>query len=337
MAARDLYDTLWKEIHAEIMALNGLVGSYTSAINTLVDKADNLTTTNAALTEEIKAFGELYKGYAEAYSAYNYSFNTTPGTKSYVNAFSKSDYLATSGNHITNNTAKVGTNAVNYLGNGVKDDLDEYLEIFKATFGATAAENTIIDLWTYKTDMIAALNAIKASYKNEYKSSQKVVEGYLQTVIEKTASTRFVYDATETEKSSTKGVAYEAQVDALFDSYIAKIEAVTLSSVAQVKDVQDKEILKKWDKKTYDLDGDDAFAANETIEKVVFNIAAAQELIDAYVVDLVGYEVATELGISNEETAVEDLTGNAGYDLKAGSGMGRIEKAWNVYYNGIYN
>ena len=337
MAARDLYDALWKDIHAEIMALNGLVGSYNSAINDLVDKADNLTTTNAALTEEIKAFGELYKGYASAYSAYNYSFSTTPGTKSYVNAFSKSDYIGTSGNHITNNTAKVGNNAVNYLGNGVKDDLDEYLEIFKATFGATAAENTIIDLWTYKTEMVAKLSAIKASYKNDYKVTQQVVNSVLQNVVVKTAATRFAYDESETEKSSTKGLAYEAQVDALFDSYIAKIEAVALSTAAEVKDVMDTQILKKWGEKKIDLNGDGAFDANETIEKVVFNIAAAQELIDAYVVDLVGYEVATELGISNEETAVEDLTGIAGYDLKAGSGMGRIEKAWNVYYNGIYN
>ena len=227
MAARDVYDALWKEIHAEIMALNGLVGSYTSAINTLVDKADNLTTTNATLTEEIKAFGELYKGYADAYSAYDYSFNTTPGTKSYVNAFSKSDYLVTSGNHITNYTAKVGNNAANYLGNGVKDDLDEYLEIFKATFGADANSNKVIELWGYKTTTIAKLSAIKASYKNDYKVTQYLdtTTGQFMNQNDTVYATKFAYDGGLTA-SSTKGLAYEAQVDALFDSYIAKIEAV---------------------------------------------------------------------------------------------------------------
>lgn len=351
MAARDLYDALWKEIHAALLSQSGFVGTYKGKVNSTAYKNTlKLVSTNADLKAEMEAVATLYQGYMDTYSAYNYAFSTDAGTKSYVNAFSKSDYIGTTGNHITNNTAKVGNNTANYwIKDGVScvtDDLQEYVDLFNATYFVKGdnTKSTLIDLWTYKTEMVAELTALKASYKNEYKTSQKVVDGYLQTVTERIGATKadattgkYVYDEGLTAPS-TKGAAYEAQVDALFDSYIAKIEAVTLTTVAEVKDVKEVKILTKWGVKNFDINGDGEFAVTEKFEKVAFNVAAACELIDAYVVDLVGAADAAALGVVLDDTAVEDLTGTAGYEILVDkiSNYSRIEKAFDVYYRGQY-
>lgn len=344
VAAQTLYNTLYTDIHTAILSMNGVVDAYKADIAATVKKVTDKTSTNAALKAELEAFGELYKGYGATYTALKYAFNATAGkSNSYVTGVSTSDYLTKT--HFTSNEATLGNNSTNYLkatdGDTtvyLMDDLNEYLAIFEATFGTDLASSTIVELWNYKTAIVAELTALKNSYKNIYTTTSVIENGLLVNKVVKTETTRFAYDADASDKASTKGAAYEAQIDALFDSYIAKIEAVTLSTVAQVKNAAGTEILKKYGEKVFDVNADGAIDDKvETIEKVTFNIASAKNLINAYVVDLVGYEVALEAGIDTSLT-VQSLTTKTGYELKSyADSMGRIEKAWNVYYRGIYN
>ena len=342
--AHTLYNTLYSDVHTAILAMNGVVDAYKADIAATVKKVTDKTSTNAALKAELEAFGELYKGYGATYTALKYAFSASAGTNSYVTSVSTSDYL--SATHFTSREATLGNNSTNYLkaddGDttaNLVDDLGEYEAIFELTFGTDLASSTIVDLWNYKTAIVAELTALKNSYKNNYTTTSVIENGLLVNKVVKTATTRFEYDADATDKASTKGAAYEAQIDALFESYIAKIEAVTLSTVAQVKNAAGTEILKKYDKKVFDVDGNGAISgANETIEKVTFNIAAAKNLINAYVVDLVGYDVALEAGIVITDPSVQDLTAQSGYELKNyETSMGRIEKAWNIYIMDNYN
>jgi len=351
MAARDLYHTLYTEIHAEIMSMNGVVDAYKSEIADIVKKVTDVTSTNADLKAEVTAFGDLYKGYGDTYTALTWAFSDAGVESGYVNAFKKDNTLLAT--HITNKTDDVKSNAVKYLkavdGDttvNVQDDVDEYLAVFKATFGTNAASSTILALDQYRNEMVAKLEGIRNQYKNEY-SVDKVLNGivfedvYTKLEAGKAADGKgygIAYDPTEDKKSSTKGLAYEAQVDALFDSYIAKIKAVKLNTIAEVKDQSGDKILVKYEYKKLPI-GDTTYE----LKTVTFNLAAAKELIDAYVVDLVGITVANGLGVDETDTPVKDFTGavnkdgTSTYDLYNTSDDSRIKKAWNVYYNGVYN
>ena len=365
LAAQTIYNKIYTNLHAVILECKNYVADYQRAVCdfTYYDAIIDSVSGNADLKAEVEAFASLYSGYMTTYSALKYSFSTN----SYVTGASESVYLNTNGLHITvhlpndddtSNNKTVTSNAKNYKVDGVVDDLEEYLAIFQKTFYTDDSMKncTIVELWNYKTEAVAKITALVESMKNTYDSkSTNNGSTTITTNYQNAATKGYAYDEDRAEgysSASSKGAAYEAQLDSLLASYVSKIQGVKLSSAVKVANALGDTVLKKYDQKVYDVDGNGSISgANETIEKVTFNLAVAKSIVNAYVVDLLGYESAKALNEDYVATgAVQVVTTKSGYDLKKlydsttttiggkdyADADSRIFTAYKTYYLGDY-
>jgi len=310
LAAYAIYEAAYNSLHTAIQEIQ----KSTAGIQKQIDDYKAYKTvkanvaSNAALLEEVNALATTYKSKIAAENVLKKTMvdDTFSGKPNVVQTVGVADHFT-----ISNEFA----NAENYLLNGVEDNMTSHVTTFKSLFG----DDNIVQLYNYRNAVIAELKAVFAKYFNTYADDPNTEIEDL--VVWESAELGWVYDL-NAAKVSEAGAAYEAQAKTLLDACIANINKVKIDSNADVKDYLNS------DKKIYAKGG--------------ASLQNAKNMVDAYVVKLLGYTVAdTEVTKLELNAAVQNLytagtTWSVSADESYSNAQSEIFQAYKVYYAGNY-
>ena len=316
LEAQTIYANAFNDVHQMIITLdttnyaNAAIKKITGSNEFKAIRAN--VRNNAELLAEIDAYTAVYTDKITSLAAEKkYGFNG--------NSFKS---LATTSNHID----KVGNgaaftfndielvNAENYNHEMVVSQLQSYVDKFAQTFYMDESRTTsaVVELWNYRNYTVQYITDVINSYKNRYETI--VLNGV--THINQLPGVYYAYDL-GLQAASAKGLAFEAQLDELLAAYTAKIMAVKLNTRSDVKDYYVNKIYTKasdW----------------------AWNFETARRLVNAYVVDLLGREVAGEFnyGVINPYS---NTTYTAPDGMMYNSGDSRVFNAFKSIYLEDYN
>ena len=316
LAAQTLYANAFSDIYKALIALGetNYLSTYTAKINNSTEYKAIKTNVkgNAALLAEVEAYAKVYTDkLASIAGDKKYAFDKTKAD-TFVSAASTNDYIdKQDAGYAFVFTDATLTNAENFVLNGLTANLQSYVDKFDATFyTADKKESNVVLLYYYKQTAIEYITETIDGYKNTYTTITNNKDGVLTTESVQTAGSYYKYDLGAT-KASVNGKAFEAQLDALLESYVGKINAVTLNARTDVKNYFDVKIFAK----------PDDFA---------WTLTTAQNTVSAYVVDLLG---EAEAGIYAANIA--DVYSDTTYDAYK-TGDSRVLAAFRTYYLGDF-
>ena len=320
LAAQSLYEAVYTEINKTMITLekNYLTAATGAITGSNGFKAIKANVKNSAeLTAEVDAYAKVFTDKMTSvagelkWSFSNDTFTKRVSTSAYINAIDNGS--------IFKFTDSAVSNAANYTYNGLEEDLTGYVNNFNATFFVdktmasqkTGVESNVVLLYYYKLNAVEFITDTIEGYKNTYYTVTNNNNGILTTESVQVPGNGYEYDKNAT-KASAAGKAYEAQLDALLESYIAKINAVALNTRVEIKDNAGNVILAK------------------VAQDWEWKLDPAKVTVNAYVVDLLGYAKA-EAG--NYTNGVNDLYDDA---TKALGGDSRVYPAFRTYYQQDY-
>ena len=324
LAAQTLYANAFNDINKTLIALGetNYVSKYVNKI-TNTDEYKAIKTNvkgNAALLAEVEAFAKVYTDKLASiagdkkYSFVGDSFKSVASTNDYIDEQDAGKAFVFSDATLTNAENYVLGGADNYdleKETGVEANLQDYVNKFNTVFfTADKKESNVVLLYYYKQAAIEYITETIDGYKNTYTTITNNKDGILTTQSVQTPGSYYKYDLGAT-KASVNGKAFEAQLDALLESYVGKINAVTLNARTDVKNYFDVKIFAK--------PGDFAWT-----------LTTAQNTVSAYVVDLLG---EAEAGIYAANIA--DVYSDTTYDAYK-TGDSRVLAAFRTYYLGDF-
>ena len=319
LMAQTLYANAFNDVYQALIAL-GETNHLNKATNNITNTTEYKTIKtnvkgNAELLAEVEAYAKIYTDKMTSiagdkkYSFSGNAFRVAVSTNDYINQQDAGKAF------VFNNSTLV--NAENFILDGLTDDLQSYVDKFDATFytDASKKESNIILLYYYRQEAIDYITDVIESYKNRYETVSTNHNGILTTETVQIRGSYYVYDRNAT-KASVNGKAFEAQLDALLESYVAKINAVTLNSRIDVKNYFDKTINTK--------PGDFSWT-----------LTSAKQTVNAYVVDLLGEAEARQFS-----DGVKHLYTDTSYFAEDGivynTGDSRVLAAYRTYYEQNY-
>lgn len=263
--AAKIYADIYATVNTKLVSEAGVVSTNQKLITNDTEYKAILTNVAAAtdLKAEVEAFAAIYtKAISDLAALKNVA--TLP-------TFVKTSNVIATTHATINTTAPVVAEAYVTAAAGKFTELSakmaEQVAAFEGKFWANDAQTTsnVVELWKYKTEAVAKITAVIASYKNTYTTNANGV------VTQNATATGYAYDAGLTAVSA-KGAAYEAQLNSYLADYTSKIMAVKLETKnAELKNALGTVILAK---------------ASD------YSIAQAKAIVDAYVVDLCGNEAS---------------------------------------------
>ena len=327
IAAQNIYKTVYTDIQAAVIVLpelNYLAEAVKGVTGATEYKAivSNVSG-NEALKAEVEAYAKVYtdKMTSESknvkYGFTGNSFKTPASFSGYVNVNPEEQFSYND---------KFGTNADRYDYDNVVTKLNEYITKFDNTFyTANKADSNVVELWYFKQDAVEyitnTINGFESVVSNQlvwnpgYKNTYKAETANNVTTITQRAGSYYVYDAGLTA-ASTAGKKFDTELANLLDTYVGKIEAVTLNSRVEWKNYYGERICSKA--------GDFGWSLN-----------TAQNLVKAYVTDLLGVDEAGDYARVDKNNYT-----NTTYEAKNGSvyttGDSRVLLAYKTIYEGDF-
>lgn len=311
LAAQNIYADAFNKVHQMIITLdttNYAVQACKKITGTSEFKAiKNAVKSNPALMAEVDAYAAVYTNKINTLAAdkkYGFvgnSFKTMVTTNNMIDR-------AASGKEFIINGAEL-VNAENYSHENVLNQLYTYVDKFNQTFYMDEAgkESAVVVLYDYKNYAVTYITEVINSYKNRYETV--VLNGV--THINQIPGVIYAYDL-GLQGASAQGLAFEASLDEMLADYTAKIMAVTLNSRIDIKN--------NFGLKIYSKVGDFAWS-----------FTTARRAINAYIVDLLGYQMAGEFadGVSN---LYSDTNYTAPDGIVYGTGDSRVFNAFKTLY-----
>lgn len=308
-AAYDIYAAAFNSIHGQLNGITNIVSKVQKELitnETNYKKILSNVSGSAELKAEVESFAALYTGYmatdagkitnsvikTKVWSDELQAYEITYG--GWVASVGVTDELGA--DHVTCNSSEL-SNAENYALNGCEAKIRAHGATFKSRFftDTTYSESTIVELWEYKTNAVKYITEALKGYKNTY--TTKVGANGVSEPVQVPASNAnaYVYDEDLTAPS-LNGAAYEAAIDELINSYSSKIMGVKLQSRVEVRN----HLAKNMNGGSND---------NRLLSKVsdkAWTINSARAIVNAYVVDVLGYYAVENYKVAEKTAAVVD-------------------------------